>query len=441
MRPGSQHTYPKVNIIGCLHPIELILAKADDRLRKQNSTNEQKRQLCNDKSNEITKKINSETHHEVNFQLKQQQFAWVKISQTAIYISKLYIVFTEFRSHLHRINIVFISSRKIQNMMQRWFTRHKFRKYRLSIFKMLGSNAFIFKMTLRIYLKRRAVMKVITFLKEQESNSKVGKVVRKFLYSVRRIQQFVRKFLAVRRASLLMISKKWVRLETHYLFKLMDGKVKRFNQMERSHGGSQATALEGGKTTVKHNNKKYQLADSINFSELITESQKVKMKTQSYKWSKINSKMEEKISQLKVDGVIEVVTREDIIARLMITVEERENILRNLIRHMRHRYNANQRSIEQVFYERSLVFSEKDALNLLKGADSAVNTSINFIMKQRLNNRPNVTKSKTFPLFSELSNKVLMRSIVEAQDNNESLQLKVEFEQPLWDKLKHHHRG
>jgi len=131
-----------------------------------------------------------------------------------------------------------------------------------------------------------------------------------------------------------MISKKWVRLETHYLSKLMDGKVKRFNHMERSHGGSQATALEGGKTTVKHNNKKYQLADSINFSELITESQKVKMKTQSYKWSKINTKMEEKISQLKVDGVIEVVTREDIIARLMITVEERENILRNLIRHM-----------------------------------------------------------------------------------------------------------
>lgn len=39
-------------------------------------------------------------------------------------------------------------------------------------------------------------------------------------------------------------------------------------------------------------------------------------------------------------------------------------------------------------------------------------------------------------LFSEMSNKVLMKAIVEAQDSNESLQLKVEFEQPLWDKLK-----
>lgn len=35
-----------------------------------------------------------------------------------------------------------------------------------------------------------------------------------------------------------------------------------------------------------------------------------------------------------------------------------------------------------------------------------------------------------------MSNKVVMRAIVEAQDNNESLQLKIEFEQPLWDKLK-----
>jgi len=174
LRPGSQHTYPKVNIIGCLHPIELILAKADDRLRKQNSTNEQKKHLCEGKSKEITQKINSETHHEVNFQLKQQQFAWVKISLVAMYMSKLHIVFTDFRVHLHRINIVFTSSVKIQNMMRRWFTRHQFRKYRLSIFKMLGANAFIFKMTLRIYLKRRAVMKVITFLKEQESNSKVS---------------------------------------------------------------------------------------------------------------------------------------------------------------------------------------------------------------------------------------------------------------------------
>ena len=38
--------------------------------------------------------------------------------------------------------------------------------------------------------------------------------------------------------------------------------------------------------------------------------------------------------------------------------------------------------------------------------------------------------------ISEMSNKVLMKTIVEAQDSNESLQLKVEFEQPLWDKLK-----
>ena len=121
-----------------------------------------------------------------------------------------------------------------------------------------------------------------------------------------------------------------------------------------------------------------------------------------------------------------------------------------------------------LFYNRTFtfsfiqVFSERDALNLLKGEEGLVNTSINFIMKQRLNNKPQADKSKPFLLLrltfatilspitsywqdfspcmyvciSEMSNKVLMKTIVEAQDSNESLQLKVEFEQPLWDKLK-----
>jgi hypothetical protein len=113
----------------------------------------------------------------------------------------------------------------------------------------------------------------------------------------------------------------------------MDGKVKRHSSVDRSHGGSKAVGTEGGKAVVKHNNKKYKLADAISFSELISENQKIKMKSQSYQWSKINSKMEDKISQLKVVGVIEIVSREDIIGRLMISIEERHAILRGLIRH------------------------------------------------------------------------------------------------------------
>lgn len=111
----------------------------------------------------------------------------------------------------------------------------------------------------------------------------------------------------------------------------MDGKIKRHSHFDRSHGGSKSTGTEAGKTIMKHNNKKYKLADSISFSELISEEEKIRMKSQSYQWSKINSKMEDKISQLKVAGMIEVVTKEDIIARLMIPVEERMPIIRSLI--------------------------------------------------------------------------------------------------------------
>lgn len=158
--------------------------------------------------------------------------------------------------------------------------------------------------------------------------------MRKFLYAVKKIQNIMRNFLAVRRAALQLINEKWIRLEARYLTHLMDGKIKRYSVSDRSHGGSKATGTEAGKAVVKHNNKKYQLADSISFSELISEEEKIRMKSQSYQWSKINSLMEEKISRLKVVGVIEVVTKEDIINRLMIPVEERMSILRSLIRHM-----------------------------------------------------------------------------------------------------------
>ena len=348
--------YPKVNIIGCLQPLDLILAKADERIRRQNQLFEQRKAANEDKIKELSQLINAGSLYNSNLLTEQLQFAWIKIILSVRFVKSLRLSCMSIREHLQKIQIAHVSSIKIQNLMKRWFFRNQFRKYRLRFCKILGRNSLLFKMSLRIYLKRKAVHKFRTFLIEQQNNSKVsrffvflkfnqadnhlsmhlqiGKVIRKFLYAVKKIQYIMRNFLAVRRAALQLINEKWIRLEARYLTHLMDGKIKRYSFSERSHGGSKSTGTEAGKAVVKHNNKKYQLADSISFSELISEGEKIKMKSQSYQWSKINSLMEEKISRLKVVGMIEVVTKEDIINRLMIPVEERMSILRNLIRQM-----------------------------------------------------------------------------------------------------------
>lgn len=170
---SSQTAYPRVNIIGCLHPIELVLAKADERLRKQKLIQEQKQIICREKSREVSSQIHHETKSHPSLETEQLQFVWIKIVLCLVHYSNLRDSFVELNKVAVYTKKVFESSMKIQNMLRRWFLRHKFVKYRLSVHKLLGNCAFIFRVALRIYLKRRAVLKIITFLKEQESNSKV----------------------------------------------------------------------------------------------------------------------------------------------------------------------------------------------------------------------------------------------------------------------------
>eukprot|EP01035_Chromulina_nebulosa_P024126 gene24126-31349_t len=228
--------YSKVNIIGCLQPIDLILAKADERLRKQNQLFEQRKAANEDKSKELAQRINAGSLYNANLLMEQLQFAWIKIIFTVQYVKTLRQSYMSIREQLHKIKIAQDSSIKIQNLLKRWFFRHQFRKYRLRFYKILGRNSLLFKLSLRIYLKRKAVHKLRTFLQEQESNSKIGKVVRKFLYAVKKIQNIMRSFLAVRRAALQLINEKWIRLEARYLTHLMDGKIKRYSFSDRSHG-------------------------------------------------------------------------------------------------------------------------------------------------------------------------------------------------------------
>ena len=166
--------YSKVNIIGCLQPIDLILAKADERLRKQNQLFEQRKAANEDKNKELAQRINAGSLYNANLLMEQLQFAWIKIIFTVQYVKTLRQSYMSIREQLQKIKIAQDSSIKIQNLLKRWFFRHQFKKYRLRFYKILGRNSLLFKLSLRIYLKRKAVHKLRTFLQEQESNSKVS---------------------------------------------------------------------------------------------------------------------------------------------------------------------------------------------------------------------------------------------------------------------------
>ena len=175
-RPNSSaKAFPKVNIIGCLQPIDLILAKADERIRKHNQYAEQRKAACEEKSKDLIQRMKVDSSYSSNLVAEQLQFVWIKILLALKYGQHLHISFCDLREQVYQIRDLHRSSLKIQNLMKRWFYRHQFRKYRLSFFRMLGRNSLQFKLNLRILVKRKSAQKVITFLREQQSNSKVNK--------------------------------------------------------------------------------------------------------------------------------------------------------------------------------------------------------------------------------------------------------------------------
>jgi hypothetical protein len=168
---------PAINIIGCLHPLELILACADKRTRQQNKVMKLKEKKCDEKTQQIHDsiqfKFSRAERYAAILEHKQRQVAWMKIIILSHFMYLLRPKYQHNKVHHDSIMKVVESAAAIQRFCRHWYQRHLFIKIHVKFLKMMRKNEMAFKIQIRIRKKRIAVKRFKTFLLEYRMNHQV----------------------------------------------------------------------------------------------------------------------------------------------------------------------------------------------------------------------------------------------------------------------------
>lgn len=168
---------PQVNIIGCQHPMELILAQADSRSRHRQETLELRQKLCDEKVRAIDEAIQLKYTRAERYALmlehKQRQVEWMKIVKICVYLSRLS---TETKHHVatgHFFNHSVRAALVIRKACKRFMKRHLLHKFKFKFMVLFRKREFVFRLGLRINRKQLAVNKIKTFLSEFRNHHRV----------------------------------------------------------------------------------------------------------------------------------------------------------------------------------------------------------------------------------------------------------------------------
>jgi hypothetical protein len=132
-------------------------------------------------------------------------------------------------------------------------------------------------------------------------------VVHRYLDAVKIVQKVMRDFLSCKESKIIALNKLWEKYEYQYIKKKLELKKKKNAEMQLAKKSSD-------QKLTQIDNKAY-----------------IEMKHQAVVWSKIDTKMETMVLNLKNSGVIVEEEEADAIAKLLIPVEQKNKILKSII--------------------------------------------------------------------------------------------------------------
>jgi hypothetical protein len=317
---------PAINIIGCMHPVELILAKADQRSRKRELAVKVKQVRCEEKVKEINAslewKFTRAERYAADLERKQRQYNWIRFLKTAEYIKRVHENYHKKKSAIEQFVRISKFARMITVAFHRWYRRHIFKKVQFKYFHAFDKCEKTFRLYLRIYRKRRAVERIRKFFGDYRGHHKMNLVVHKYLSAVKTVQKLIRDFLSCKACKLIAVSRLWEKFEIQFIKKQLELKKKRSQDMQLAKKSNEQQMSEFG-------NKPY-------FTDI---------KQQAVLWSRIDNKMSNVVSHLRASGVIVEEDENEVIAKLMIPFEQRMKAVRLIVERTRKDFYAGQRTI------------------------------------------------------------------------------------------------
>lgn len=317
---------PKINIIGCHHPIDLILACADERIRKRNMAIQVKGIVDNYKIKRveanIEHKLSRPQRYEVIKQHKVRQLAWIQIIFSAAFINKLEPIFGLKKMMLDMFHQKKEKSVIVGNFMLRWNRKRLFIKYREAFKKAIQANKANFIMKIRIFRKRRALRILKLFIKDMTASARMTAAIRNFLKSIRLIQKNIRGFLQCQRSRLQVLTKIWDKYELKYIRKKLEDR--------KNHGLKTAK-----KTKIVKNPEIVEESEEKKSQDRKDLKSKLLMDKQNEKWHIIDQRMEAEIAKQKLLGNLVVETGMEIVTKMFISDHTKNAAILELFRRAR----------------------------------------------------------------------------------------------------------
>ena len=167
----------QINIIGCLQPVELVLAQADQRLRHQQETMDTRQKICEEKVKQIDDaiqlKFTRAERYKAALEAKQRQITWLKIIKLSIYLNKLN---EETKHHIQSgkfFSRTVHAAYVIRKACTQFMRRHLYHKFKYKFMVLFRKREFLFRLGMRIKRKKNAVLRIKTFLTEYKNHHRV----------------------------------------------------------------------------------------------------------------------------------------------------------------------------------------------------------------------------------------------------------------------------
>ena len=331
---------PPVNVIGCNHSLDLILAKADWRARQIQKVNEiraeKAEQRVKDLQEEIVFKQGRAARHAAAMELQQKQIAWMK------FVSLLRFIENAKEQYESKKTIILKMQRNsrqlmiIRKIILQWYRYRIYQKYtrNLQFRGVMNLN-----MLVRIRRKIHATNVIKQFLYEsRHSGRRVLCVVQRFNTAVHQVQRLVRSFLIGRRAQLLAVEQLWLSLEMSHLCKLMEKQKKTQTRVP-----------------------------PINLNLLDLRSKET-MTRQASKWSRFDAKMTAVVDRLRFRKILHHRTEEEELQRQLLPASLRRQHLERIVSFLRNDFYKRNRAMMLLQKEKEKRgFNELDALDMLCG--------------------------------------------------------------------------
>lgn len=170
-------SHPPINIIPCMHPIELILACADSRTRKRERAIKVKQIKCEEKVEQINqaieKKFTRAERYAAALELKQRQIAWIKIMAVNLYMKALKHQFDEAHKVHGRFKQITKAAMVLQRALKEYMRRKLIGVKHFSFMQKLKSSRCRFVLHVRILRKQLMAKRIIKFLSDYKNNHQV----------------------------------------------------------------------------------------------------------------------------------------------------------------------------------------------------------------------------------------------------------------------------